>query len=110
VSESQFETHRLELNRRGTDSALQVSRQPYERQDPSAMDVSAREDELRKELSEAATELAYLLQDRGKNVSIRDVHAAAKRRFNVAQAEMSIQQLEKKKKWLRRCKMMKKLV
>ena len=110
VSESQFETHRLELNRRGSDSSLRVSRQPYERPDPSAMDVSAREEELRKELSEAASELAYLLQDRGKDVSIRDVHAAAKRRFNVAQAEMSIQQLEKKKKWLRRCKMMKKLV
>lgn len=110
VSESQFETHRLELNRRGAGSALRVRRQPYQRPDPSSMDVSAREEELRKELSEAATELAYLLQDRGKEVSIRDVHAAAKRRFNVAQSDMSIKQLEKKKKWLRRCKMMKKLI
>jgi len=110
VSESQFETHRLELNRRGRDAALHVRRQPYQEPDPSAMDISAREEELRKELSEAATDLAYLLQDRGKDVSIRDVHAAAKRRFQVAQADMSIQLLEKKKQWLRRCAQMKRLI
>ena len=110
VSESQFETHRLELNRNGSESNLQVSRGPFERPDPKAMDVSAREDELRKECADLATDLAYVLQDRGKDVSIRDVHAVAKRRFNVSQKDMSIRLLERKKSWLRRCKQMKRLV
>jgi hypothetical protein len=50
------------------------------------------------------------LQDRGKNVSIRDVHASAKKRFKKSQKEMPLALLKKKKQWLKRCLQMKRLV
>ncbi len=109
VAESQVETHRLELEDRGDRSSLRVRRQPFERADPSTLDVQAQEDALRKACAELATRLTYALQDRGHNVAIRDVHAQAKRRFGQAQADMSLDALRKKKRWLRRCLQMKKL-
>jgi superfamily II DNA or RNA helicase len=106
VSESQFETHRVELE--GSED-LRVRREAFERPDPSNLDMKAREEKLRKECATLATELAYALQDRRKDVSIRDVHASAKKRFGRAQAEMSLELLEKKKNWLERCFQMKRL-
>ena len=108
VSESQFETHRLEMER--SSGNLRVSRQAFERPDPSSLDVKAQEDELRKECADLATQLAYTLQDRGKNLSIRDVHAKAKQRFGKSQGQMSLNLLKKKKQWLKRCYQMKRLV
>jgi superfamily II DNA or RNA helicase len=107
VSENEFETHRLEMERTGE---LRVRRQAYQQSDPSSLDVKAQEDTLRKECTELATEVAYILQGRGKRVDIKDVHAAAKRRFGEGQAEMSLQRLRHKKRWLERCKRMKRLV
>jgi hypothetical protein len=89
---------------------LRVRRQAYQQSDPSSLDVKAQEDTLRKECTELATEVAYILQGRGKRVDIKDVHAAAKRRFGEGQAEMSLQRLRHKKRWLERCKRMKRLV
>ena len=66
----------------------------------NGLDVKARAEALRKECSERASSLAFLLQDRGKSIHIRDVHQKPKERFRVRQSNMSIQQLEKKKKWL----------
>ena len=112
VSESEFETHRVEMEGSGE---LRVRRQAFERHDPSQsdpsrLDVKAQEDALRKACAELATEVAYALQGRGKRVDIKDVHAAAKRRFGTGQAGMSLQTLRHKKRWLERCKRMKKLV
>jgi len=111
VSEGSFETHRVELENSGR---LRVRREAFEGSQPAAperngLDVKAREEQLRKECSELASSLAFLLQDRGKSIHIRDVHQKAKERFRVKQADMSIQQLEKKKKWLKRCTQMKRL-
>ncbi len=107
VSESEFETHRVEMEGSGE---LRVRRQAYERPDPSSLDVKAQEEQLRTECAELATELAYILQDRGRSVSIRDVHGAAKRKFGAGQAEMSLQTLRQKKRWLERCQRMRRLV
>ena len=107
VSENDFETHRLEMERTGQ---LRVRRQAYQESDPSSLDVKAQEDKLRKECTELATEVAYILQGRGQRVDIKDVHAAAKKRFGEGQAAMSLQRLRHKKRWLQRCKRMKRLV
>ena len=107
VSENDFETHRLEMERSGE---LRVRRQAYQESDPSSLDVKAQEDKLRKECTELATEVAYILQGRGQRVDIKDVHAAAKKRFGEGQAAMSLQRLRHKKRWLQRCKRMKRLV
>jgi superfamily II DNA or RNA helicase len=110
VSESQVETHRLELEGRGQRSALRVRRQPFRPEDPSTLDVAAREDALRKACAKLASELAYDLSDRGRGrVTVRDVHAKAKQRFGQSQAQMSLGALERKKRWLERCLQMRRL-
>ena len=110
VSESDFETHRLELERSGAESSLKVRRQQFNRPDPGALDVKAREEKLRKACASLATELTYALQDRGHDLHMRDVHARAKERFGVAQSKMSLPQLRRKQKWLKRCLQLKRLL
>jgi superfamily II DNA or RNA helicase len=108
VSENDVQTHSLEMGE--ADASMRVRKQSFQRPDPSNLDASAQEDTLRKECTELATKLAYELQDRGKRVSIRDVHAKAKQRFGTAQSDMSLGQLKQKKQWIRRCLQMKRLV
>jgi hypothetical protein len=103
VDEGDIETHRLELEDNRSNANLQVKRQPFEEPDPDTLDISAREDELRKECSELATQVAYAMQDRGMDVHIRDVHAKAKDRFRKPQSDMSLKLLKRKKQWLQRC-------
>jgi len=103
VNEGDIQTHRLEFDGPGADSGMQVRRHSFEAPDPEALDVSAREDELRQECADLATRLAYALQDRGMDVHIRDVHAKAKRRFQKAQSDMNLKLLKRKKQWLQRC-------
>ena len=110
VSESEFETHRVELEQSGTQSSLKVRRQRFNRPDPGALDIKAQEDKLRKECASLASELAYALQDRGMDLHIRDVHARAKRRFGTAQSGMSLRLLRRKRDWLKRCLRMRRLV
>jgi superfamily II DNA or RNA helicase len=109
VDESDFETHRLELEDQGQDSNLRVQRQPFERPDPDSLNVSAQEDELRTECATLTSRLARALQDRGMDVHERDIHAKAKQRFHKSQAEMSLKLLRRKKQWLKRCLQMKRL-
>jgi len=109
VDESDFETHRLELEDNGQNSNLRVERQPFDRPDPNSLDVSAQEEELRQECSSLASRLAYTLQDRGQDVHVRDVHAKAKERFRKPQSDMSLKLLRRKKQWLKRCLQMKRL-
>jgi hypothetical protein len=110
VNEGEIETHRLELEDNGRDSSLHVQRQPFEEPDPETLDISAQEEELRKECSELATEVAHALQNRGMDLHIRDVHMKAKDRFRKAQSDMSLKLLKRKKKWLKRCLRSKRLV
>jgi superfamily II DNA or RNA helicase len=110
VDEGEIETHRLKFEDNTQDSDLQVQRQPFEEPDPDSLDLSAQEEELRKECSELATQVAHALENRGMDIRIRDVHAKAKDRFRKAQSDMSLKLLKRKKKWLQRCLRSKRLV
>lgn len=65
---------------------------------PVAIDVAARERELRQVCAELAKELSY-----AADVEVRQVHAAWKRRVQgQAQADASVVELDKKRTWLER--------
>ena len=68
-----------------------------------AVDVNAREKELRKACAELASELAFALEADGRPVAIREVHAQAKRRLAKGQSQLSLGELEQKRRWLERC-------
>ncbi|MEM1125068.1 MAG: DEAD/DEAH box helicase family protein [Bacteroidota bacterium] len=89
-----IQSHRLELARGQApgEGTLHV------RKRQAAVDVNAQEKVLRKLCAELATELSYVL-----GVSIRQVHAQAKRRLSKAQEQLSIQELTHKRDWLERC-------
>jgi len=71
---------------------------PQERKKPVAIDVAARERELRQTCAELAKELSY-----AADVSVREVHAAWKRQVRgQAQADASVVELAKKMTWLER--------
>ena len=71
---------------------------PKERVRPVAIDVAARERELRQACADLAKELSY-----AADVSVREVHAAWKRQVRgQAQADASIVALDKKRVWLER--------
>ena len=71
---------------------------PRERRKPVAVDVAARERELRQACAELAKELSY-----AADASVRQVHAAWKRQVRgQAQAAASVVELEKKRTWLER--------
>ena len=77
---------------------------PQQTSEPAhAVDVNQREKQLRKECAELASELSFTLSARGMDVSIREVHAQAKRRLSKSQAELSLGELEQKRRWLERC-------
>ncbi|PAP78709.1 hypothetical protein BSZ37_08750 [Rubrivirga marina] len=71
---------------------------PQERPRPVAVDMAARERELRQACAELAKELSY-----AADVSVREVHAAWKRQVRgQAQADASVVELAKKMTWLER--------
>ena len=71
---------------------------PAEPARPVALDVAARERELRQACAELAKELSY-----AADVEVQGVHAAWKRqRRGQAQAEASVVELDKKRAWLER--------
>ena len=109
VSENDFETHAVEMSDVGNRQSLRVRRRKFQ-PDPSSLNVSEQEDQLRKQCSKLANRLAHELQDRGASVSIRDVHAKAKERFQKSQKAMSLPLLKQKQQWLKRCLRMKRLV
>ena len=69
---------------------------------PVAVDVAARERELRRECAELARDLAFALDVPGRPVGPRDVHRTAKERLAKAQGDLSLGELERKKVWLER--------
>ena len=70
---------------------------------PRMIDVNQQEKDLRRDCAELASELSFVLQGEGQAVSIRRIHGEAKRRFSKAQDELSLRELEQKKRWLERC-------
>lgn len=73
-------------------------------------DVNARETKLRRECADLANELAYTLQADGQGTSIRRVHSAAKERLGKAQGDLSVGELMRKRRWLKKCLRARRLV
>ncbi len=69
---------------------------------PAALDVSAREQALRKACADLANELVRRSPPRN-DVSARAVHARAKQGVGARQADLSLPQLDQKRRWLERC-------
>lgn len=70
---------------------------------PQAIDVGARERELRRECARLASELAFFLRGRGLPVDEREIHARAKQHLRQEQGRLSLQGLERKRRWLEQC-------
>ncbi len=68
-----------------------------------ALDVRAREQALRTACADLASDLVRTLAGAGKDVSAREVHARAKQVVGARQADLSLVQLEQKRRWLERC-------
>ena len=73
-------------------------------------DVNAREKNLRQECADLANELAYTLQADGQGTSVRRVHGAAKKRLGKAQGDLSVGELMRKRRWLKKCLRARRLV
>ena len=87
-----------------------VSSRDFHRDVPAAeeppvqvVDVRRRERALRKACAALASELAFALRARGLPVEERDVHARAKAYLGAPQGALSLQELERKRRWLERC-------
>lgn len=98
VRQGASQTHRLEQMpgyRSSIDFHQDVPRQAAR---PQALDMAARERELRQLCAELAKELSY-----GIDADVRQIHAAWKRHVRgQAQADASVIELEKKRIWLER--------
>lgn len=111
VENQRMRSHSLELfqNNDSNSGALylrELHTAPPRQQEPQALhalDVNEREKQLRKGCASLASDLYHILQVEGKNVSIREIHAAAKRRLQKSQSQLSVVELEQKRRWLERC-------
>jgi superfamily II DNA or RNA helicase len=72
-------------------------------EEPGAVDVNAREQELRQECAFLAQQLAHVLRGAGRPTEIAFIHAEAKKLFSKAQEELSLTELTRKRGWLERC-------
>ena len=100
VAGGRIQSHRHERfdrRRRGSGSNRRDRRQAQ------VTDVNAREKKLRQECADLANELAYTLQADGQSTSVRRVHAAAKQRLGKAQDDLSVGELIRKRRWLKKC-------
>lgn len=70
---------------------------------PHAVDVRAREQALRTACADLTSDLVRSLAGRGLDVTPREVHARAKQVVGARQADLSLPQLEQKRRWLERC-------
>lgn len=85
--------------------------QPREEQFSAiVVNVAEKEQQLRQECSQLASRLTTILKNNGKKIEISHIHSEAKKRFGKAQELMSIPELLKKKNWLDRCLMARKIV
>ena len=101
-----FDRHR-NGRRDGRRNAGDASRGQQQR---AVTDVNAREKKLRRECADLANELAYTLQADGQGTSIRRVHGAAKERLGKAQGDLSVGELMRKRRWLKKCLRARRLV
>ena len=98
VRQGSSQTHRLEQMPGYRSSADFHREAPRAAPRPVAVDVAARERELRQACAELAKELSY-----AAGVSVRQVHAGWKRQGRgQAQADASVVALDKKRAWLER--------
>ena len=98
VRQGASQTHSLEQMPGYRSSAQFHQDVPRPAPPPRAVDVAARERELRQACAELAKELSF-----AADVSVRQVHAAWKRRVQgQAQAAASLGELDKKRVWLER--------
>lgn len=72
-------------------------------EEPGAVDVNAREQELRQECAFLAQQLAHVLRSAGRPTEVAFIHAEAKKLFSKAQEELSLNELARKRGWLERC-------
>ena len=104
VAGGRIQSHRHErLDRRRNGAGGQRPQQ-------QVTDVNAREKKLRQECADLANELAYTLQADGKSASVRRVHGAAKKRLGKAQGDLSVGELIRKRRWLKKCLRARRLV
>jgi superfamily II DNA or RNA helicase len=72
------------------------------------LDVAEKEKELRKACAALASEVVHAMQSAGRPAEVRDVHW--KKRYSKSQGELSLQELEQKRRWLERCLRSRRLV
>lgn len=96
VEHRTMKTHSLELA--SGSNTLHLRPRAYEDAAPQVVDVNEREKELRQQCAALATELAYAV-----DVPIREVHARAKQHLAKGQGDLSLSELERKRRWLDRC-------
>ena len=98
VRQGERQTHSLEQMPGYRSSAQFHQDVPRAEAKPQAIDMAARERELRQLCAELAKELSY-----GIGTEVRQIHAAWKRHVRgQAQADASVVELEKKRVWLER--------
>jgi superfamily II DNA or RNA helicase len=101
VEHRNIQTHALELFPEFVREEPKVS--TYVVEQPGALDVSAREAQLRQECANLAATLSHVLRSAGRPTEISSIHAEAKKLFSKAQEELSLQELTRKRGWLERC-------
>ena len=100
VEHHRSQRHALALETTAKGQQLALREMPTR---PAALDVNAREKQLRKDCAELANELSKAIVASASAPSIRAIHARAKERIGASQAELSLPQLELKKRWLEKC-------
>ncbi len=100
VMQSELETHSLELF---PEYAPKWSTAELESHDTQAVNVSEREQELRRDCALLANKLVFVLRSDGRHADVRGIHEEAKKRISKYQEELSLDELEQKKEWLVRC-------
>ncbi len=98
VEHQRSKSHALELTSGTAGAQLHLREMP-----PAVVDVAAREKALRKTCATLANELCHLLQATPRPTDIRAIHARAKAVVGGAQGNLSLPELEQKRRWLERC-------
>jgi len=76
---------------------------PKKDQRAEAVDVNRRERELRRECARLASELTFFLDGRGVAVTVKTIHGRARQRLGSTQGQLSVYDLERKRRWLEQC-------
>ena len=105
VEHSDLQTHVLELF-----PELAKGEQPELMDDDYVIDMGAKEEKLRSDCAAMAARLSFILEARGETIEPKQIHWIAVKKFAKSQGELSLAELERKKQWLERCLMSRKIV